>query len=245
MNYIAEINAFEQWLETHYLPISSQLLWYKLMAINNRAGWCEWVTVDNLRLMAATQMGREATLIKARDELIKAGLIEYQKGKKGSPNRYHLISLSDGNTCKSVVQRVVESEVQSAVYPVVEGVVQSADIYKHKQNRTYNPPISPVKRLQDFLAAYPGKANEYKTGVAYVDLIQTGRVTEDELVSAAENYTEDIRAKGTEEKYWMRAENFLGKTEFKYYLPGEYQPPKKEGEVETDGEYYGVNAWDL
>ena len=54
----------------------------RLMGICNRAGWSEWVTVDNLRLMAAMQMGREATLIKARDELIKAGLIEYQKGKK-------------------------------------------------------------------------------------------------------------------------------------------------------------------
>lgn len=128
MNYIAEINAFERWLETHYLPISSQLLWYKLMGICNRAGWSEWVTVDNLRLMAAMQMGREATLIKARDELIKAGLIDYQKGKKGSPNRYRVISF----TCKSVVENEVYTVVEGAVYPVVEGVVQSADIYKHK-----------------------------------------------------------------------------------------------------------------
>lgn len=141
MNYLAEIIAFEQWLETHYLPISSQLLWYKLMAISNRSGWSEWVTVDNLRLMAAMQMGREATLIKARDELIKAGLIDYQRGKKGSPNRYRMISLLKRNTFKNEVQRVVESEV----YPVVQSVGESVGIYKQKQNENNIPPISPLE----------------------------------------------------------------------------------------------------
>lgn len=84
INFLAEIIAFERWLETNYLPISSQLLWYKMMNLFNRSGWSEWVIVDNLRLMATMSMGREATLIKARDELIKAGRIIYQKGRKGS-----------------------------------------------------------------------------------------------------------------------------------------------------------------
>ena len=94
MNYIFELNAFEQWVETHYLPISSQILWYKLMSICNKAGWSEWVTVGNQRLMAALQMSREATLIKVRDELIRAGLIEYKRGKKGCPNKYRMISFT-------------------------------------------------------------------------------------------------------------------------------------------------------
>lgn len=132
VNYLAEIIAFERWLETNYLPISSQLLWYKMMNLCNRSGWSEWVTVDNLRLMAAMQMGREATLIKARDELIKAGRIVYQKGKKGSPNRYRMIYFTCKNAVKSEVQRVVKSEV----YQAVKSEVQSADIYKQndKQN---------------------------------------------------------------------------------------------------------------
>lgn len=131
VNYLAEIIAFERWLETNYLPNPSQLLWYKMMNLFNRSGWSEWVTVDNQRLMAAMQMSREATLIKARDDLIKAGLIIYQKGRKGSPNRYKMVFF----TFKSVVQNVVESEVQTAVFPVVESEVQTADIYKHKQKQ--------------------------------------------------------------------------------------------------------------
>ena len=108
MDYIKEINAFERWCENNYLPISSQLLWYKIMQRFNRNGWCEWVSVDNLTLMAAMQMSREATFIKARDELIKAGLMEYQKGKKGTPNRYRMISFFEKNTFKSEVQSEVD-----------------------------------------------------------------------------------------------------------------------------------------
>lgn len=143
MNYITEINAFERWLETNYLPISAQLLWYKLICLFNKCGWCEWVTVDNLRLMAAMQMSREATFIKVRDELIKAGLIEYQKGKKGSPNKYKLISF----TFKSVVQTEVNTVVQSEVETVVNTVAQTVDINKHryKQNIKKDTNVSTEK----------------------------------------------------------------------------------------------------
>ena len=132
MNYILEINAIEQWTETHYLPIPSQLLWYKLMSICNKAGWSEWVTVGNQRLMATLQMSREASFIKARDELIKAGLIEYQKGKKGCPNKYRMVSF----TFKNEVQSVVESVVQNVVKSEVQTEVESVAIYKLKQNET-------------------------------------------------------------------------------------------------------------
>lgn len=94
MTYIELINAFEKWLETNYLPSSAQLLWYKLIALFNKAGWSEWVTVDNRRLMALVDIGREATLISCRDKLIGAGLFEYQKGKKGSPNKYKICTVN-------------------------------------------------------------------------------------------------------------------------------------------------------
>lgn len=147
MDYIKEINAFERWCENNYLPISSQLLWYKIMQRFNRNGWREWVSVDNLTLMAAMQMSREATFIKARDELIKAGLMEYQKGKKGTPNRYRMISFFEKNTFKSEVQSVVESEVQTVVQSEVQSVVESVDINKHKtkNNQKSNPDGLPEK----------------------------------------------------------------------------------------------------
>ncbi len=256
MNYILEIKAFEQWLETHYLPIPPQLLWYKIMYLCNRSGWSEWVTVDNLRLMAAMQMSREATLIKARGELIKAGLIEYQKGKKGSPNRYRIISLvgkntfrnevqsveKEENTFKSVVQNEVypvgESVVQNEVYPVGESVVQnevypvgeSVGIYKqkHEQKQNNSPPVSPVKRMEEFISAYPKNCNRYLTETAYIDLLMTGKITEDEFVQCAINYAYACKIQDTQEKYIKNAENFLKDMVFEQYLPGKYKKPESK-----------------
>lgn len=90
MTYLELINAFEKWLETNYLPSLSQLLWYKLIALFNKARWSEWVIVDNYRLMALLDIRREATFISYRDKLIEAGLFKYEKGKKGSPNKYKI-----------------------------------------------------------------------------------------------------------------------------------------------------------
>ena len=207
MNFILEINAFEQWLETHYLPDLSQLLWYKLMTFANRSGWSEWVTVDNLRLMAAMQMRREATMIKARDELIKAGLIEYQKGKKGSPNKYRIISF----TCK----RVVESEV--------ERVVQSVDIYKHKQNKT-NTCASGTEartREEDFeiiYGIYPKKRGKAKAYEHYLGWLKgrtiNGRkikLDNRQMYLAVKKYVNQCREDGTDLQYYKNFDTLMGK----------------------------------
>ena len=126
MNYIAEINAFERWLETNPLPISSQLLWYKMMNRFNRSGWSEWIQVENLDLMADLRTKREATMIDVRDSLIKAGLIEYRKGKKGYPGRYRMIPFTFRNEVKTVAETVTKS--------ATETVAETVDIYKLKQN---------------------------------------------------------------------------------------------------------------
>lgn len=90
MSYIDLVKAFELWLETNYLPIPSQLLWYKLVGLFNRCGWAEWISVDNQRLMAVMKIRREATFIETRNKLIEVGLFSYKKGKKGVPNQYKI-----------------------------------------------------------------------------------------------------------------------------------------------------------
>lgn len=102
MTYIELINAFEKWLETNHLPSVAQLLWYKLIGLFNKAMWSEWITVDNYRLMALLDVKREATFISYRDKLIEAGLFEYKKGKKGSPNRYKICTVNFESTKSSI-----------------------------------------------------------------------------------------------------------------------------------------------
>ncbi len=250
MNYLAEILAFEQWRETHYLPISPQLLWYRLMYYCNRSGWSEWVTVDNLRLMAAMQMSREATLIKARDELIKAGLVEYQKGKKGSPNRYRMISLEEKNTFKSVAQNAVESEAKRGVKEAVKGVAESADIYKQKQNKRERTPVIPIGLFEEFLKAYPKKTSS-RPGAEYAYcrvLREDCHITEQDLVAAAVNYAEAVRILGRGEKYIRNPESFLTDNFFASYLPGQYERPKaevKKGQKKNSFNQFAQNAYDF
>ena len=100
-DYIEEINAFEVWLETNYLAASSQLLWYKLMALCNKCGWAEWITVDNQRLMVYIQARTEKTLIAVRKNLIDSKLIEYKKGGKGCSNKYKMLSIVETKIMKT------------------------------------------------------------------------------------------------------------------------------------------------
>lgn len=166
MNYIAELNAFDRWLETNYLPALSELLWRKMVALFNRCGWAEWISVDNQRLMGLIQVKREATFIDYRNKLVEAGLIEYQKGKKGSPNRYKLISLSEvknNNTFTSEVQTVVNTEVQSVVNPVVNTVVKTVDINKLNQTKRNKIKDMPGTKCSEPVAMLPLKdGTEYE-----------------------------------------------------------------------------------
>lgn len=169
MNYIAELNAFDRWLETNYLPALSELLWRKMVALFNRCGWAEWISVDNQRLMGLIQVKREATFIDYRNKLVEAGLIEYQKGKKGSPNRYKLISLSEvknNNTFTSEVQTVVNTEVQSVVNPVVNTVVKTVDINKLNQTKRNKIKDMPGTKCSEPVAMLPLKdGTEYEISV--------------------------------------------------------------------------------
>jgi len=134
MNYLEEDTAFEAWCENNYLPIFAQAIWKKLFKRFNRSGWREWVTVDNLTLMADVQIKSEKSFIHYRDKLIEAGLVEYQKGKKGSPNQYKLVSFKK-YTSLDTVHSTAETTVSSEVETTVKTTVHSTDLYKLKQNK--------------------------------------------------------------------------------------------------------------
>lgn len=136
MSYIELINAFERWLENNYLPTQSQLLFYKFLVIFNRSAWAEWVSVDNLRLMSLTQISNESTLIRHRDNLVREGLIEYQKGKKGSPNKYKI------NTSILKVKTQVETTVKMEVFPQVKTTVEMTDINRQRERERIKKDIS-------------------------------------------------------------------------------------------------------
>lgn len=109
MNYILEINAFERRMKRKPLSTTAQLLWYKLMAFANRQHWPEWFSVDNDRLTTILGAGSDQTVRKARQQLIDAGLLIYEKGVKKKPGRYKLVSIA--------FQEYPDASGSSDVYP--------------------------------------------------------------------------------------------------------------------------------
>lgn len=108
MTYLDLLNSFHQWQKGNYLPGNARLLYYGLLAIFNEARWPEQVQIDNFRLMSMLDTRTERVAIAARDSLVAAGLIEYSRGKKRSPNTYRL---------KYTPQKVSENDsVSSSVF---------------------------------------------------------------------------------------------------------------------------------
>lgn len=107
MNYIKEINAFVDWLETNPLEATTQTLWFHLMAIANKSGWPEWFAVANPLLMAKVGISENA-LNKHRNILEQKGRIEYKNQGKKKPGKYRIIPFI---TSKNEVNQEVNCEV--------------------------------------------------------------------------------------------------------------------------------------
>lgn len=82
-----------------------------------------------------------------------------------------------------------------------------------------------LRRIEDFISAYPKECNRYLTETAYCDLVKNGLETEDNLVSCAKNYAESCKILETPDRYIKNAENFLKDMVFEKYLLGKYKKP--------------------
>ena len=93
--YITQIVAFHRWPKSHYLPPNAQLMWYRMIALFNECGWPATVQIDSWRLAAMIGSQTEKTALLARDKLVEAGFLHYEKGGKGCPNRYEMLWFPD------------------------------------------------------------------------------------------------------------------------------------------------------
>ncbi|MNO15503.1 Replication initiation and membrane attachment [compost metagenome] len=114
MDYIAELTAFTDWLETNPLEPTTQTLWFHLMAIANKSGCPEWFTVANPLLQAKVGV-TENTLSKHRNYLVQKGRIEYKSQGKQKAGKYKIIRFTSIIDVKHEVNSEVNSEVKSAV----------------------------------------------------------------------------------------------------------------------------------
>ena len=151
MTYIEYLNEFNQWLESGTLPGNSQLMYFKFLNLFNRAGWPEYVQVDNLRLMSMIGTKTIKTAIQARDKLVDAGFIVYGKGSKGCPNRYKL-----GIRCK-------KNTLNDTLNDTLMGTLNDTHIKTKTKTKTKNiPPCIPPDDFSPALSAAFANWLQYK-----------------------------------------------------------------------------------
>jgi hypothetical protein len=149
MNYIKEMNAFFDWLETNPSEATTQLLWFHLMGIANKSGWPEWFTVANITLQAKVGIS-ENTLIKHRNYLKQSGRIEYQNLGKKKAGKYRVIQFTPQFTSNN---EVIYAAIPAAIHAVNNEVNYSA-LFKEdftKLNNLYFIPEDAKDRLRMLL----------------------------------------------------------------------------------------------
>lgn len=103
MNYIREINAFYDWLETNSIPDSAIVLWHALMHINNKTGWVTEFTVAISTLSTKTGLKKDA-IIRARLRLQQCGRIDFKSRTGQQSAIYQMISFESEKTTQSATQ---------------------------------------------------------------------------------------------------------------------------------------------
>ena len=100
MTYIEYLNRFREHCKIHCVPAAARLLYYELLSLFNETGWPESVQIDNHRIMSMINTRAEKTAMSARADLVSAGFIHYEKGRKNAPGIYTLLD-EYGSVCGS------------------------------------------------------------------------------------------------------------------------------------------------
>jgi len=157
MNYIAEINAFYNWLIENSISGNAQALWHRLMAYCNAFGWKSEFSVANTRLVNDLGISRQE-LDRLRKTLCEKGLIAYERGYNGKCGVYMMKSLSHYVTSRitSDITSHVTSHVTNSGHVTLPLVKQN----QTKQNETKEIGGAPPSKKAVFV---PPSVEEVRT----------------------------------------------------------------------------------
>ena len=143
MNYIKEINAFYDWLETNTVSDSAIALWHALMHINNKAGWIPEFAVAISTLETKTGLKKDA-VIRARHRLQQLNRITF-KSRSGQQSAIYKILPFEYCVVLNDTNCDTNRNTNRALTATLT-TTQTASINKlnkTKRNKSINPPISP------------------------------------------------------------------------------------------------------
>ncbi|MGJ9459599.1 DnaD domain-containing protein [Oceanobacillus sp. CF4.6] len=146
MNYIKQVNAFYNHLETNPLSASAANLWHVLIHVNNRAGWRQEFTAAMPMLCYKANL-TDSTFKRARRELQEKGYIRVTSRGGNRAASYQIISLDRmGNEdANATVFGMNEREGSSASDHATSHMDQSMDRnVDHKMNHIVSGKADPL-----------------------------------------------------------------------------------------------------
>ncbi|WP_099188497.1 DnaD domain protein [Tepidibacter mesophilus] len=156
MNYLKEINAFYDWLETNELSASAVNLWFALMHINNKAGWVETFTVAESTLSIKTRLSGR-TIRNARNELKQKERIDFKSRKGGKAPVYKIISFdiamvksTENNSLDSTEEKsCTEINSVGCAEELSEGISEdTSTLYKLNETKLKKEIYDPIKEIK-------------------------------------------------------------------------------------------------
>ena len=126
MNYILQINAFYDWLETNPISDSSIVLWHGLMHINNKSGWKQEFTAAISSIQNKTRLSK-SSILRARNALKQNGLIDF-KTRDGNLSAVYKIIAFHTDT---------QTGTQSGAQSGTQTVPQTVPILKLNQTKLF------------------------------------------------------------------------------------------------------------
>lgn len=152
VNYIKEINAFYDWLETNSLSDSAIVLWHSLMHINNRAGWITEFAVAVSTIQVKTGLKKDA-IVRARLKLQQTGRIDFRSRTGQQSAIYTLIPFESDKNDGCVVlndTNCITNRAQSAT----QTTTQTASIIKLNKTKLNNTTATRDDGYESFYKAH-------------------------------------------------------------------------------------------
>jgi len=170
MDYMAEINAFFTWLETHPISYTARNLWHTLMHVANRARWIHEFSVAVSVLEAKSGMSR-SNVYRARNELLENGRITCKSRTGNQCAMYAIISFASQIETQSETQ----ADKQEDESPPASQIDTQSEMHSGTHSGTINKTNTNTKtniimvdeRFNRFWAAYPRKQKKLDAEKAF------------------------------------------------------------------------------
>lgn len=235
MNYIQEINAFYDWLETNSLPKSAIALWHALMHINNKAKWANSFEVAISTIEFKTGFKR-SELFEARNFLSQKGRITWKSRGGNLAATYSIVPFCVHNTDASTdTNTVANGYANGYANPTQMGTINKQN--KTKQNKTVSP-VSPVGESQVPASKIIDHYNEICKNLLPVKILTekrrksiNARIREhglEKVIQMLENASKSSFLAGQNQRGWTADFDWLLKPEqFVKTLEGKYDDREK------------------